>query len=105
MALALAQGGRVEANIRLVQAVSEFAATLGSSKHKATFKTLQTRSPPTATDVISFTEELNRDGSRLHRSWRPQGTRLVFVLDKIRRMSYSRSTAHPFHRLSDQGKH
>jgi len=85
MSLALVQAvGKVKASIRLAQAVSEFAASLDSHQHKATFKTLQTRSAPSAADVIGFTEELNRDGSRLHRSWLPYGTRLVFVLDKIR---------------------
>jgi len=84
MSLAYRQAGKGKASIRLAQAVSEFAAALDSPQRKATFKTLQTRSPPTAADVISFTEELNSDGTGLHRSWLPYGTRLVFVLDKIR---------------------
>ncbi|UQC73496.1 major facilitator superfamily transporter [Colletotrichum lupini] len=47
------------------------------------FKNLQTRSPPTAMEVLQLTEEINRDGAHRHRSWRPNATRLVTVLERI----------------------
>jgi len=77
---------KLDASLRLSQAISEFGALLDSvnAKHHAVFKTLRTRKPPTAYDVLQFTEELNRDGLRLHRTWwKRYGTRLVKILDHI----------------------
>ncbi|KAK3328063.1 hypothetical protein B0T19DRAFT_182155 [Cercophora scortea] len=72
-----------DSQIRLVMAISEFAATLQSSQ-KAAFKTMRSSKPPSAIDIIKLTEELNRDGSRSHRSsWRPFGTRLFPILERI----------------------
>ncbi|KXH34003.1 major facilitator superfamily transporter [Colletotrichum simmondsii] len=51
------------------------------------FKNLQTRSPPTAMEVLQLTEEINRDGAHRHRSWRPNATRLVTVLERIRQFA------------------
>ncbi|KAK7404149.1 hypothetical protein QQX98_010053 [Neonectria punicea] len=70
-------------DVRLAKAVSEFGAGL-SDKYRPVFKTWQTHSPPSETDVIRLTEEVNRDGCRLHQnSWKPFGTRLFKFLDQI----------------------
>jgi hypothetical protein len=82
MSRALTQARRLKPGIRLAQSVSEFGALLDGT-HAITFKTLQTRSPPTTDDVIRFTEEINRDGSRLHRAWKPYGTRLLRILEQL----------------------
>ncbi|KAM0491790.1 hypothetical protein ACHAP8_010420 [Fusarium lateritium] len=69
--------------IRLAKAVSEFGAGL-DDRYRPTFKTWQTHSPPSELDVIRLTEEVNRDGSRLHqKSWKPFGTRLYKFLDQV----------------------
>ncbi|KAF4457132.1 Vegetative incompatibility protein HET-E-1 [Fusarium austroafricanum] len=71
------------ADVRLIQVVSEFGAAL-DEKYRPIFKTWQTLSAPTETDVIRLTEEVNRDGTRLHHSsWKPFGTRLFKFLDQI----------------------
>lgn len=80
------QAGKLKPEIRLAQAVSEFGACLDGTR-RATFKTLQTNSPPSPTEVIRLTEEINRDGARLHRSWQPHGTRLVGILERIQLFS------------------
>ncbi|KAF5010298.1 hypothetical protein FDECE_3548 [Fusarium decemcellulare] len=70
-------------DIRLAKVVSEFGAGL-DEKHRPIFKTWQTHSPPSESDVIRLTEEVNRDGSRLHQgSWKAFGTRLFKLLDQI----------------------
>ncbi|KAF4465428.1 Ankyrin repeat-containing [Fusarium albosuccineum] len=70
-------------DVRLAKVVSEFGAGL-DEKHRPIFKTWQTHSPPSESDVIRLTEEVNRDGSRLHQgSWRAFGTRLFKLLDQI----------------------
>lgn len=82
MSVALSQTARLKPEIRLAQALSQFAAKLDENR-RVTFKNLQSQSPPTAADVIRLTEEVNRDGSRLHKAWRPYGTRLVGILERI----------------------
>ncbi|KAK3935265.1 hypothetical protein QBC46DRAFT_358398 [Diplogelasinospora grovesii] len=82
MNLAKVQTPKLKPEIRLAQAISEFAASLDDGR-RATFKTLQTNSPPSPTEVIRLTEEINRDGARMHRSWQPHGTRLVGILERI----------------------
>lgn len=82
MLQAFTQAARLKPEIRLAQAISEFGALL-DGKHLATFKTFRTQTPLTTNGVIRLTEEINRDGSRLHRAWRPYGTRLLKVLDQL----------------------
>lgn len=69
--------------VRLAKVISEFSSGL-DEKYRPIFKTWQTHSPPSEIDVIRLTEEINRDGSRLHQtSWKPFGTRLLKFLDQI----------------------
>lgn len=72
--------------VRLAQAVSEFQRVL-TEQQRLEFKNRSSRSPPTSSDIVKFTEEINADGARLHRSWRPLGTRLVGILDRIQMLS------------------
>ncbi|KAM0323944.1 hypothetical protein ACHAQA_008525 [Verticillium albo-atrum] len=81
----IAKSDPLKPDIRLVDAVSKFAAALESSelkKHKATFKNLRSGSP-TAHDVVRLTEEINRDGQRLHKTWWPCGTRFLAIFEQI----------------------
>lgn len=79
--------GRLKPEIRLSQALSEFEATLNSASHKAKFKNLRTRRPPDLEDVVRLTEEINRDGARLHSRWQQYGTRLVTILNRVRQFA------------------
>jgi len=88
----LASSSSLPANLRLAQAVSEFAQALDDpSKQK--FRELQTRlatTCPTNADVIKFTEELNREGAKRHVSWRPaEGTRAGGFLRRIQQFAAS----------------
>lgn len=47
------------------------------------FTALQSESAPKASDVFRLTEEVNRDGHEVHRTWRQYGGRLQKVLDQI----------------------
>ncbi|KAL4725862.1 hypothetical protein ACLX1H_006536 [Fusarium chlamydosporum] len=70
-------------DVRLMKALSDFGAAL-DKKYQPIFKTWRTLSPPSESDVINLTEEVNRDGVRLHQSsWKPFGTRLLKILDQI----------------------
>lgn len=80
------------ANLRLAQAVSEFAQVLDDpSKQK--FRELQVQlstTSPTNADVIKLTEELNREGAKRHASWRPaEGTRAGGFLRRIQQFAAS----------------
>ncbi|KAK1634524.1 hypothetical protein BDP81DRAFT_451718 [Colletotrichum phormii] len=81
--------GKLKPEIRLAQAISEFGVALQSREDDAhiRFKNLQTRSPPNATEVLRLTEEINSDGARRHRAWKPYATRLVNILDRIRQFA------------------
>jgi hypothetical protein len=48
---------------------------------------LHSQSPPSSDDIIRLTEEINRDGARSHRSWKPYGTRLVAILERMRQFA------------------
>lgn len=78
---------KLKPEIRLAQAISEFNASLSNKNQRAKFKNLQSQSPPSSDDIIRFTEEINRDGARAHRSWRPYGTRLVAILERMRQFA------------------
>ncbi|KAM5364345.1 hypothetical protein ACJZ2D_011542 [Fusarium nematophilum] len=63
------------------QVTSKAATILHSTKLRYFCAGNQTHSPPSETDVIRLTEEVNRDGSRLHQaSWKPFGTRIFKFL-------------------------
>lgn len=78
---------RLKPEIRLAQAISEFSASLQSKNQRARFKNLHSRSPPSPDDIIRLSEEINRDGARAHRSWRPYGTRLIAILERMRQFA------------------
>ncbi|KAH8883052.1 hypothetical protein GQ53DRAFT_883522, partial [Thozetella sp. PMI_491] len=68
--------------VRLAQAISEFALIL-PTKERVVFRSLQRSSEPSPADIIRLTEEINRDGARMHRGWQHQATRLVAILDRV----------------------
>ncbi|RSL79563.1 hypothetical protein CEP51_007263 [Fusarium floridanum] len=78
---------KLKPEIRLAQAISEFGASLSNQNQHTRFKNLQSQSPPDPDDIIGLTEEINRDGARAHRSWRPYGTRLVAILERMRQFA------------------
>ncbi|RTE84485.1 hypothetical protein BHE90_000848 [Fusarium euwallaceae] len=78
---------KLKPEIRLAQAISEFGASLNTQNQRTRFKNLQSQSPPDPDDIIRLTEEINRDGARAHRSWRPYGTRLVAILERMRQFA------------------
>ncbi|RSL48775.1 hypothetical protein CEP53_009418 [Fusarium sp. AF-6] len=78
---------KLKPEIRLAQAISEFNASLSNKNQRTRFKNLKSQSPPTSDDIIRITEEINRDGARAHRSWRPCGTRLVVILERMRQFA------------------
>ncbi|KAJ4137179.1 hypothetical protein NW768_002760 [Fusarium equiseti] len=78
---------RLKPEIRLAQAISEFSASLQNKSQRARFKNLHSQSPPSPDDIIRLTEEINRDGARAHRSWRPYGTRLIAILERMRQFA------------------
>lgn len=86
MSAALSQAAVLKREIRLAQAISEYQLAL-TKQQRLEFKIWSSRSPPTPHDIVKFTEEINCDGARLHRSWRPLGTRLVGILDRIQMLS------------------
>ncbi|KAJ4307507.1 hypothetical protein N0V84_012683, partial [Fusarium piperis] len=85
--LAVGFAAKLKPEIRLAQAISEFNASLSNNNQRTRFKNLQSKSPPTPVDIIRLTEEINRDGAKAHRSWRPYGTRLVAILERMRQFA------------------
>ena len=67
---------------RLDDAIKRFQATL-SPGDASKFAALQSESAPKASDVFRLTEEVNRDGHKVHRTWRQYGGRLQRALDQI----------------------
>ncbi|KAL2680451.1 hypothetical protein Neosp_008052 [[Neocosmospora] mangrovei] len=84
---AVGLAAKLKPEIRLSQVISEFNASLDNKNQRARFKNLQSQSPPGPDDIIRLTEEINRDGARAHRSWRPYGTRLVAILERLRQFA------------------
>ncbi|KAJ4016209.1 hypothetical protein NW752_003332 [Fusarium irregulare] len=78
---------KLKPEIRLARAISEFNASLQNKNQRARFKNLRSQSLPDPDDIIRITEEINRDGARAHRSWRPYGTRLVAILERMRQFA------------------
>ncbi|KAK8047997.1 hypothetical protein PG996_016061 [Apiospora saccharicola] len=70
--------------VKLGVALSEFSQAL-DDKYRQQFIALRGASPrvPTPADVIRVTEELNREGAKTHRTWRPYSTRLCSILHRI----------------------
>lgn len=82
MSQALIQAARLKPEVRLGQAISEFAASLHESQRRD-LQTFQRQPFLDSSDVIRFTEEINQNGLRKHRAWRPYGTRLAAILYRI----------------------
>lgn len=84
----LALSGRLKPEARLGVAISEFAQAL-DSKHKQEFRSMQTteNTQISGRDVIKVTEEINQEGSRRHRSWRPHGTKVGGFLSRIQTLA------------------
>jgi len=76
--------------LRLAQAISEFAQALDDAS-KQRFMSLQAqhaKSTPSYSEVISCTEELNREGARRHAGWTPAaGTRVGGFLRRIQQFA------------------
>jgi hypothetical protein len=86
MSKALYQAAKLKPEIRLAQALSEFCARLAEPRTRE-FKSLQTTLPPTPADVIRLTEEINRDGARNHKAWRPYATSMALFLERVQTLS------------------
>ena len=81
---ALTLAATLKPEIRLVQAVSEFERAL-PEEHRSVFKSL--KRPPSTTDVILITAEIDREAGRKHRSWRSKGPRLTNLLNAIQKFT------------------
>lgn len=79
-----ALNGRLKPEARLGLAISEFAQSLDGERRKE-FQCLQTGNSTqiSGQDVIKATEEINQEGARQHRSWRPHGTKVGGFLSRI----------------------
>lgn len=81
----LVLGGQLKPEARLGLAISEFAQSLQGGRRDE-FRLMQTvtNKPLSGQDVVRVTEEINRDGARRHRSWRPYlAIRLGGVLSRL----------------------
>ena len=80
----LALNGQLKPEARLVLAITEFAGTL-DSKRREEFRSMQNTQDAqlSCRDIIKMTEEINREGARRHRSWRPHGTKVGGFLSRI----------------------
>lgn len=86
MALSMANAASLKPEIKLAQALSEFKAVL-SAEEKTKLHTYHGQSPPTSTDVMRFTAEIDRDATRNRRSRQCFGTRLTNVLHAVQQFS------------------
>ncbi|KAK8017840.1 hypothetical protein PG993_014166 [Apiospora rasikravindrae] len=70
--------------VKLGIAISEFSQALDDT-YRQRFVALRGGSPRVLdpTEVIRVTEELNREGAKTHRTWRPYSTRLCSFLHRI----------------------
>ncbi|KAK8067310.1 hypothetical protein PG997_014057 [Apiospora hydei] len=70
--------------VKLGVAISEFSQALDES-YRQRFAALRGGSPRVLNpaEVIRVTEELNREGAKTHRTWRPYSTRLCSFLHRI----------------------
>ncbi|KAJ0120131.1 hypothetical protein J7T55_000986 [Diaporthe amygdali] len=80
----LALSGRLKPEARLGLAISEFAQSLNSEQRRE-FQSMQSAkcTQISGRDVIKVTEEINQEGARRHRSWRPHGTKVGGFLSRI----------------------
>lgn len=88
MSRALSVISGLKPEVKLGVALSEFAQALDADS-RARFSGLRNgvTASPTTGDVIKITEELNREGAKLHRAWRPSSTRLATFLSRIQSLA------------------
>ncbi|KAK4208281.1 hypothetical protein QBC37DRAFT_392148 [Rhypophila decipiens] len=79
--MALVRQPRPE-KLRLEEAIQRFEASL-DPPYITKFKTLKTGPALKPSDVFRLTEEVNRDGHKVHKTWRQYGSRLQKALDQI----------------------
>ncbi|KAG8158663.1 hypothetical protein KVR01_011785 [Diaporthe batatas] len=80
----VALSGRLKPEARLGLAISEFAQTLDSERRNE-FRSMQSKQDAqiSGRDIIKMTEEINQEGARRHKSWRPHGTKVGGFLARI----------------------
>lgn len=86
MALSLAKAAPLKPEIKLAQALSEFQAILNDDQ-KTKLRNYRGQSPPSSTDVMKFTAEIDWHASRNRKSRRCVGTRLTNVLHAVQQFS------------------
>jgi hypothetical protein len=80
----LVLSGKLKPEARLGFAISEFTKNLDSNLSKE-FRSMQNAQDARVSnrDIIKMTEEINQQGARRHRSWRPHGTKVGGFLSRI----------------------
>jgi ankyrin repeat domain-containing protein 50 len=89
MALILPHAGRLKPEIRLAQAVSEFEAAL-SKEQKAEFRTSRStalKAPPSISDVMRITAQVDLKASRRVSGGRCFGPRLTNLLQAVQQFA------------------
>lgn len=85
MAVALRRAAPLKPEIRLAQALSEYEAILTDSQ-KTTFRTWRSASPPSVSDVMKLTAEIDTSNSN-RKSRRCFGPRLTNVLEAVQQFT------------------
>ncbi|MCJ1462893.1 hypothetical protein MMC07_001497 [Pseudocyphellaria aurata] len=86
MALSLANAAQLKPQIKLAQALFEFETVLPDDQ-KTTLRAYHGQSPPSPSDVIKFTAEIDRDTKRNRKSRKCVGPRLTNVLHAVQQFS------------------
>jgi len=86
MALSLSKAARLKPEIRLAQALSEYEAVLADDQ-KAKLRGYRAQSPPSATDVMRLTAEIDQDAIRNRKSRQCVGPRLSNVLQAVQQFA------------------
>jgi hypothetical protein len=86
MALPLSRAARLKPEIRLAQALSEYEAVLADDQ-KAKLRGYRAQCPPSATDVMRLTAEIDQDAVRNRKSRRCVGPRLSNVLQAVQQFA------------------
>lgn len=80
----LVLSGSLKPEARLGFAISEFAQALDDDRRRQFQLTQATCSKHlSGLDVVRITEEINKDGSQRHRSWRAYGTKVGIFLSRL----------------------
>lgn len=86
MALPLSKATRLKPEIRLAQALSEYEAVLADDQ-KSKLRGYRAQSPPSASDVMRLTAEIDQDAVRNRKSRQCVGPRLSNVLQAAQRFT------------------